>query len=132
MEQNIFVNGTFDVLHTGHLNLLEHAKRLGGILHVAIDSDERVKNLKGANRPINSQVDRKRMLEALRVVDKVYIFNTADELLDIIRVLKPEYMVKGTDYLGKSIIGRHYCNRIEFVELNGKSTTSISNWGLMH
>lgn len=132
MDKNILVNGVFDVLHTGHLNLLEYAKRLGGILHVAIDSDSRVKILKGANRPINTQDERKRMLEALRVVDVVHVFDTSEELIAIVKSLNYPIMVKGADYINKPIVGGDYCHDVRFVKLNGKSTTSISNWGRVH
>ena len=67
----VIVNGTFDILHPGHVALLTYAKSLGDFLIVAIDSDERVKKLKGSDRPINGQEDRKTMLEALKPVDKV-------------------------------------------------------------
>ena len=73
--KKIFVNGTFDILHSGHLALLNYAKTLGSSLTVAIDSDKRVKQLKGTNRPINNQIDRANMLINLKAVDNVYIFD---------------------------------------------------------
>ena len=83
--KKIVVNGTFDVLHLGHLALLNYAKSLGDHLTVAIDSDQRVKLLKGNTRPINSAVERKTLLENLRAVDQVEIFNLDSELIDIIK-----------------------------------------------
>ena len=80
LSKKIFVNGAFDVLHTGHLNLLKAAKDLGGFVLVAIDSDTRVKKLKGPDRPINSQLDRMQMLLAIKHVDKVIVFSNDDEL----------------------------------------------------
>ena len=71
MTKKIFVNGTFDIIHMGHLELLEFAKSLGDFLVVAIDSDRRVKQLKGPTRPINTEYERRQMLEAIRWVDRV-------------------------------------------------------------
>jgi rfaE bifunctional protein nucleotidyltransferase chain/domain len=111
----IFVNGTFDILHPGHVQLLNYARSLGDSLIVAIDSDRRVRELKGANRPINSDDDRKFMLENLRSVDTVWIFDTDQELEDICRLHNP-IMVKGSDYRGRAIIGQQYCKEIVFYD----------------
>ena len=72
----IFVNGTFDILHPGHMALFEYAKSQGSYLKVAIDTDERVKKLKGNDRPINNQDIRKRMLECIRYIDEVSFFKS--------------------------------------------------------
>ena len=119
----IFVNGCFDILHTGHLDLLEYAASLGNYLIVAVDSDERIKNSKGANRPINTCLDRVRMLSALSCVDSVLYFNSDKELRNIVIACHPDIMVKGADYKNKSIIGAEFCGEIKFVELNGQSTS---------
>ena len=111
----IFVNGTFDILHPGHVQLLNYARSLGDSLIVAIDSDRRVRQLKGDNRPINSEDDRKLMLESLRSVDSVWIFNSDQELEDICRLYNP-VMVKGSDYQGRHIIGQQYCKEIVFYD----------------
>ena len=113
--KSIFVNGTFDILHPGHVQLLNYARSLGDSLIVAIDSDRRVRELKGANRPINSDDDRKFMLENLRSVDTVWIFDTDQELEDICRLHNP-IMVKGSDYKDKHIIGQQYCKEIVFYD----------------
>jgi rfaE bifunctional protein nucleotidyltransferase chain/domain len=120
----IFVNGTFDIVHRGHLEMLEYAKSLGNYLLVAIDADQRVKSLKGQNRPINNQEDRKYLLQNLRWVNEVRIFHSSDELENIIKHYDPDFMVKGSDYQGKPIIGEQYCKQIKFYKLvNGYSTT---------
>jgi rfaE bifunctional protein nucleotidyltransferase chain/domain len=111
----IFVNGTFDILHPGHVQLLNYARSLGDSLIVAIDSDRRVRELKGARRPINSEDDRKLMLESLRSVDTVWFFDSDQELEDICRLYNP-VMVKGSDYKGKHIIGQQYCKEIVFYD----------------
>lgn len=122
----IIVNGTFDVLHKGHIVLLEYAKSLGAILLVCIDGDRRVKELKGESRPINNQYDRTYMLTALKSVDLVWVFNSDEELIDQIKLFKPDIMVKGSDYRNKPIVGSEYCKEIKFVELvDGYSTTNI-------
>ena len=113
--KTIFVNGTFDILHPGHVQLLNYARSLGDSLLVAIDGDQRVQELKGSGRPINSEDDRKLMLESLRSVDSVWIFNSDQELEDICRLYNP-VMVKGSDYKGRHIIGHQYCKEIVFYD----------------
>ena len=113
--KTIFVNGTFDILHPGHVQLLNYARSLGDSLIVAIDSDQRVRELKGDSRPINPEDDRKLMLESLRSVDSVWIFNNDQELEDICRLYNP-IMIKGSDYQGRHIIGQQYCKEIVFYD----------------
>jgi rfaE bifunctional protein nucleotidyltransferase chain/domain len=113
----VFVNGTFDIVHLGHIKLLEYARCYpNSFILVAIDSDIRVKQLKGNNRPINSQYDRLNLLSALKFVDQVEIFNTDQELIDLIKDFKPDVMVKGSDYQGRPIIGAEYCKEIKFYD----------------
>lgn len=121
MNTKIIVNGTFDILHTGHIMLLDFAKKQGDHLLVAIDSDSRVRNLKGPTRPINNQSEREFMLRALKSVDDVTVFNTEDELIDIIKTR--DLMVKGGDYRGKPIFESDYIKIIFFDVINGYSTT---------
>jgi D-beta-D-heptose 7-phosphate kinase/D-beta-D-heptose 1-phosphate adenosyltransferase len=113
--KTIFVNGTFDILHPGHVQLLNYARSLGDSLIVAIDSDRRVRELKGNDRPINSEDNRKFMLENLRSVDAVQFFDSDQELEDICRLYNP-IMVKGSDYRGRTIIGQQYCKEIVFYD----------------
>lgn len=123
--RTIFVNGVFDLLHLGHLSLLRDARALGDCLHVAIDTDRRVRMLKGPNRPIRNQVERQSLLEELRCVDRVWTFDTDQELRDIICNISPAVMVKGSDYRDRPIIGSEYCGSIKFIDmLHGHSTTS--------
>ena len=121
--KRIVVNGTFDILHSGHLALLNHARSLGDYLVVAIDSDRRVQELKGADRPINTQAERQELLSNLRAVDEVIIFDSDQELVDIIA--ECAIMVKGSDYEGKTIVGQDVCKELIFFKLiNGYSTTN--------
>jgi D-beta-D-heptose 7-phosphate kinase / D-beta-D-heptose 1-phosphate adenosyltransferase len=120
--KKIFVNGTFDILHDGHLQLLNYAKSLGDSLSVGIDSDERVKLLKGESRPINNQQERANMLINLKAVDHVYIFDTDEELKHLVSI--HDTMVKGADYKDKPVIGSDVCKELIFFDIiDGYSTT---------
>lgn len=122
--KRIVVNGTFDILHRGHIELLNYARELGDELLVCIDSDSRVSFLKGADRPVNNQWDRMMMLKNLKAVTNVKIFNTEQELEDIFWDYRPNIMVKGSDYRNKPIVGQEYCGQVVFFErLDEYSTT---------
>ena len=115
----VIVNGTFDILHPGHIELLNYAKQQGDYLLVAIDTDKRVSTLK-PGRPINNQQDRKFMLENLKSVDQVVLFNSDNELLSYVK--ECSIMVKGSDYIGKPIIGADSIE-ITFYDRTEHSTT---------
>lgn len=122
--KRIVVNGTFDILHRGHLELLNYAKSLGTHLLVCIDSDALVSYKKGPDRPVNSQWERQLMLKNLKAVDDVWIFNSDQELEDQLEKYSPHIMVKGSDYRHKPIVGAEHCPKIEFFErLDDYSTT---------
>ncbi len=122
--KKVFVNGAFDVLHSGHLDMLEHAASLGTHLLVAIDTDRRIEYNKGVGRPFNCLSVRKQIMSFLKPVDGVAVFDTDQELVDIIKQYKPDIMVKGSDWRGKTVIGEEYCKEIYFYErTNGQSTT---------
>jgi D-beta-D-heptose 7-phosphate kinase/D-beta-D-heptose 1-phosphate adenosyltransferase len=112
----VFVNGTFDILHPGHIHLLNTARSLGDYLIVAIDSDERVRQLKGSSRPINTEQDRKLMLENLKAVSEVMIFNSDEELEMMVNEYSPAVMMVGSDWRGKTIVGGQYAKHIEYFE----------------
>jgi D-beta-D-heptose 7-phosphate kinase/D-beta-D-heptose 1-phosphate adenosyltransferase len=119
----VFVNGTFDVLHPGHVLLLQYAAGLGSVT-VAIDTDRRVAELKGTGRPFFNQDARCQMLQGLRYVDHVCTFDTDQELEHIIQTIRPDIMVKGSDYRGRAIIGQEHVPHIEFFErINEYSST---------
>ena len=123
--KKIFVNGTFDILHRGHLELLNYAKSLGDYLLVGIDTDDRVKEKKGYLRPINTQEDRKFFLENLKSVDRVDIFSSDKSLENMIKIYKPDIMIVGSDWRYKSVIGSYYSTELKFFDRVGDySTTS--------
>lgn len=93
----VLANGVFDVIHVGHIELLKFASTLGKVV-VAIDSDSRVRANKGYGRPVNSQDDRKRILEAFKYVGSVLVFSTDEELTTIHRDISPDFLVKGSDW----------------------------------
>jgi rfaE bifunctional protein nucleotidyltransferase chain/domain len=124
MVKKIFVNGTFDLLHKGHLEMLNYAKSKGDILYVAIDTDQRVKEKKGESRPINSQNDRAEFLINLKSVDYVVLFNTDEELEYLVKSIEPDIMVVGSDWIGKTVIGSEHAKELKFFNrLDGYSTT---------
>lgn len=128
--KKIFVNGTFDILHRGHLELLLFARAQGDFLTVAVDTDQRVNRLKGNGRPVNSCNDRLFMLQCLSMVDAVASFDTDGELVELIKM--HDVMVKGSDYKGMDIIGSNVCKQIVFFDrVDEYSTTktiqSIAN-----
>lgn len=122
----VFVNGTFDVLHRGHVELLKYAKSQGDILIVAIDSDERVCSMKGPSRPVHSEKERKYMLENLKPVDQVFVFDSAEELEKLVEVIKPAIMIVGSDWKGKKVIGSEHARSLKFFDrIEGYSSTEI-------
>ena len=125
--KKVFVNGCFDGgLHRGHIELLNYAKSQGDILYVAIDSDARVKQLKGPTRPIHNQEDRKFLLENLKAVDRVLLFNTDEELTDLVKIIEPDIMIVGSDYKNKRVIGSEHAKELKFFDrIDGYSTTKI-------
>ena len=114
--KTVFVNGTFDILHRGHLALLSYARSLGDNVIVAIDTDERVRELKGQTRPINSCIDRMIMLQSLKTVDKVFSFSSDEELENLVKTTEPDIMVVGSDWKGKSVIGSMYSAELKFFD----------------
>ncbi|MDC1066087.1 D-glycero-beta-D-manno-heptose-7-phosphate kinase [Candidatus Pseudothioglobus singularis] len=119
----VFTNGCFDILHAGHISYLESAKSFGDILILGLNSDRSVTKLKGKKRPINNQDDRAYILAAIEVVDYVIIFDE-DTPYELIKVIKPNILVKGGDYKGQEVIGQDIVEELKLVEfLNGKSST---------
>ncbi len=103
----VFTNGCFDIIHAGHVDYLEKAKSLGDVLVVGLNSDESIKRIKGPERPINIQEHRKRVLEALKPVDLVIVFDE-DTPERLIKEIKPDVLVKGGDWKIENIVGADF------------------------
>jgi D-beta-D-heptose 7-phosphate kinase / D-beta-D-heptose 1-phosphate adenosyltransferase len=130
-EKIVFTNGCFDLLHPGHIHLLNQAKELGDRLIVGINSDASVRRLKGSNRPILNEHDRASILGALDCVDQVVVFDK-DTPEDLLEALKPNILAKGADYRIEEVVGREivesYEGQVQLIPiLKGYSTTDITN-----
>ncbi|MHB2026363.1 MAG: adenylyltransferase/cytidyltransferase family protein [Elusimicrobiota bacterium] len=124
----VFTNGVFDILHAGHVRLLEKARGMGDALIVGLNSDESVRRLgKGPDRPINAWTDRADVLSALSCVDAVIRFDD-DTPENLARELRPDILAKGADYRGKSVAGAKFAGKVVLIALKkGYSTTAIIN-----
>ena len=134
LTKKVFVNGTFDILHRGHLELLNYAKSLGDV-YVGIDTDECVREKKGPSRPVHNQEERKFLLENLKSVDEVIFFSSEEEFEGLIKSLKPDIIVVGSDWKEKSTIKTYYDGELIFFDrLEEYSTTKtiqhINNAGI--
>lgn len=120
----VFVNGTFDILHVGHLKLLNYAKSFGDYLYVGIDCDKRVSEKKGPKRPIHNQEERKFFLENLKSVNEVFIFSSDIELENLVKKIKPDIMIVGSDWKNKCVIGSQYAKQLKFFDRIGNYATT--------
>ena len=124
----IWVNGTFDVMHIGHIRLLKYAASLGD-LRVGIDTDERVKLLKGEKRPFNNLGERIEFLSSIKYIKDIVTFSTDEDLENHIKNYKADIMVKGSDWKGSEIIGGRYVPQIIFFDIvENKSTSRILSY----
>lgn len=123
--KRIWINGSFDVLHVGHIRLLEYGASLGDV-RVGLDTDQRISEKKGPNRPYNNLDDRIEFISSIKYVSSVVTFDSDDELIQRIIDFKPDCMVIGDDYTRDSIIGiEHIPEVLFFNKIRGKSTSSI-------
>ena len=121
----VWVNGTFDVLHIGHIKLLEFASQFGEV-RVGIDTDERVKQLKGELRPINTIKDRIDFMNSIKYVNSSVSFSTDEELCDRIKEWNTDIIIIGDDYKDKRVIGSNLVKEIIFFDkIDGHSSTKI-------
>tara|TARA_B100001996_G_scaffold333379_1_gene282977 strand:+ start:284 stop:682 length:399 start_codon:yes stop_codon:yes gene_type:complete len=120
----VFVNGTFDLLHRGHIELLNYAKSLGDYVCVGIDTDDRVREMKGPTRPIYNQNERKFFLENLKAVDEVRFFSNDSELEGLVKSVKPDIMIVGSDWKDKSVIGSYWAAELIFFDRIGEYATT--------
>jgi rfaE bifunctional protein nucleotidyltransferase chain/domain len=130
-QKVVFTNGCFDILHLGHVDYLEKAAAKGDKLIVALNTDASVSQLKGPTRPVNNEQARARIIAALSFVDAVVLFSE-DTPLSLIKQLKPDVLVKGSDYTIGNIVGANIVmengGKVETIDLvEGYSTTNIIN-----
>lgn len=126
-SKTIWINGTFDVLHAGHIKMFREASDKG-IVVVGIDTDERIKELKGPTRPINILKHRKEMLEAIKYINYVVTFDSEENLIETIKIFKPDEIHIGEEYRDKRIVGKELFKKIVYVpKYDGLSSTKILN-----
>lgn len=122
----VFTNGCFDILHPGHIHLLNESKKLGNKLIIGLNSDASINRLKGSNRPILTQDRRKKMLEALGIADDVIIFEE-DTPLELIKKIEPDIITKGGDYKYHEVVGYGLAEIVIISTLENYSTTGVIN-----
>ena len=120
----VWTNGCFDLLHAGHVRLLQFAKSLGDRLVVGINSDTMVKEMKGFTRPIYDIDDRVLLISSIDVVDDVIVFSSQHELASIISTMRPDIIVVGSDYKDKHVVGAESTKQIVYFERVGNASTT--------
>lgn len=122
----VWVNGCFDILHPGHIELFKVAKSLGDRLIVGVDEDQKVRTDKGIDRPINTLSFRKTMLESIKYIDLVLPFGSRQELEDLIELYSPDILLVGGDWRDGDVVGRDFAKKVKFFNrLGDYSTTNI-------
>ncbi len=123
--KKIWINGCFDVLHYGHFKLIDYAKSLGDLM-IGIDSDERIREMKGEGRPFHTEGQRIFNLMQIQGVDKIVVFDSDESLRKHLETYKPDIFVIGDDYMYKPIIGGNHAKEIKFFNrIDGFSTTKL-------
>ena len=127
-KDNIWINGCFDVLHMGHIKLFRRARQMGMKVIVGVDTDERIRQAKGENRPVNDLHNRIDFLRSIKYIDMIHSFGTDEELSNIIKDYLPRYMLIGDDYRDKKIIGSEWVKEVIYVpRYQGLSSSNIIN-----
>ena len=125
MDKIVWCNGTFDILHPGHIELFKVGKSLGDKLIVATDTDEKIRQDKGASKPVNNLCDRISMLQAIKYIDEVLYFGNRKELEGLIELYSPDILLLGDDWRGGDVVGRQYAKEVKFLPRLNYSTTKI-------
>tara|TARA_B100001248_G_scaffold48282_1_gene30907 strand:+ start:747 stop:1145 length:399 start_codon:yes stop_codon:yes gene_type:complete len=126
MENKIvWCNGTFDILHPGHIELFKVGASLGKKLIVATDTDEKIRKDKGTSKPVNNLCDRISMLQAIKYIDEVLYFNTREELEGLIKLYMPDILLLGDDWQGGDVVGIENAREVRFLPRLNYSTTDI-------
>ena len=121
----VWCNGTFDILHPGHIQLFKVARSLGNKVIVATDTDEKIKADKGDHRPINNLAYRVAMLEAIKYIDVVHTFGSRQELEGLIQLYNPDILLLGDDWEGGDVVGKEYAKEVRFLPRLNYSTSDI-------
>ena len=121
----VWCNGTFDIIHPGHIKLFKVGKSLGDRLIVATDTDEKIRKDKGANKPVNSLCHRVSILQAIKYIDEVLYFNDRKELEGLIELYSPDILLLGDDWKGGDVVGEHLAKEVRFLPRLNYSTTDI-------
>ena len=121
----VWCNGTFDIVHPGHIELFKVGKSLGDKLIVATDTDEKIRKDKGENKPINSLCHRVAILKAIKYIDEVFYFNDRKELEGLIELYSPDILLLGDDWEGGDVVGKEYAREVRFLPRLNYSTTDI-------
>ena len=121
----VWTNGTFDILHPGHMQLFKVARSLGDKVIVATDTDEKIRKDKGAFKPVNNLCDRISMLQAIKYIDEVLYFNDRKELEGLIKLYMPDILLLGDDWKGGDVVGKEYAREVRFLPRLNYSTTDI-------
>ena len=125
MDKIVWCNGTFDILHPGHIELFKVGKSLGDKLIVATDTDEKIRQDKGSSKPVNNLCDRISMLQAIKYIDQVLYFGNRKELEGLIELYSPDILLLGDDWRGGDVVGRQYAKEVKFLPRLNYSTTKI-------
>ena len=120
----VWTNGTFDILHPGHIQLFKVAKELGDMVIVGTDTDEKIKKDKGDHRPINDLCYRVAMLEAIKYIDAVHTFDTRQELEGLIMMYNPDILLIGDDWRNGDVVGREFAKEVRFLPRVGGYASS--------
>ena len=123
--KTVWCNGTFDILHPGHIELFKVGASLGKKLIVATDTDEKIRQDKGASKPINNLCDRISMLQAIKYIDEVFYFNDRKELEGLIELYSPDILLLGDDWRGGDVVGVQYAKEVRFLPRLNYSSTDI-------
>ena len=124
----VWCNGTFDILHPGHIELFKVARSLGDKVIVATDTDEKIRTDKGEHRPINDLHYRVAMLEAIKYIDVVHTFGSRQELEDLIELYQPDILLLGDDWKEGEVVGAEFAKEVRFLPRVGgyASSSTIS------
>ena len=124
MSKIVWTNGTFDILHPGHIQLFKVARSLGDKVIVATDSNEKIKKDKGFDRPVNDLYYRVAMLEAIKYIDVVHTFGSRQELEDLIELYAPDILLLGDDWQGGDVVGIEHAKGVRFLPRVGGYASS--------